>query len=206
MMYNIQKSVPIYSLFILLLLLSSGYVVQLVPCNLQRVLDNNIYLKHFVCLLTLIFLVNITDPAEKDVRLTRIILKSIILYIFFIFIIKTNYNFFIAIMVLLGIIYLIELKKFEYDDDIKNLENDKKSNSSEIITLKRNKDLLIKIQNIIFGIIIIFIIIGFLSYLGEKKNQYKNNFDFYTFLIGKPDCSNLPDKISIKNSLKYAFN
>jgi hypothetical protein len=205
-MTNIQKIIPSYSLFILFLIISGGYIAELLPCKLQRVFKENIYLKHFCSLLILIFLVNITDPAEKKVQLSRIILKSIILYIFFIFIIKTNYKFFISIIIILCFIYLLELKKQEYSDDIETLEKNNTSNELEVLSLKKKTDILITIQNILFGIIIICIIIGFLSYLGEKKYQYKNKFNFITFLIGKPDCSNIPDKISFKNSLKYSFN
>lgn len=199
-MIDIQDKIPIYSIFILLLILSGGYIVQLVPCKLQRILNDNIYLKHLFCLLTLVFLVDLTDPEQNKKSLNITILKSFVLYIFFIFIIKTYYKFFILIMITLGIIYLIVIKKTDIDNEIKN------SKDINIINeLNNYKSKLIIVQNILFGFIIIFMILGFLIYLGEKKHQYKNKFNYFTFLLGKPDCSNVPDKISILNSFKYAF-
>lgn len=60
---------------------------------------------------------------EQNQKLEKIIVKSIILYIFFIFLIKTHYNFFITVIIL-GIKYLILLKKNELFEKYKN-ETDK---------------------------------------------------------------------------------
>jgi hypothetical protein len=199
-MINIQENIPIYSLFILLLILSGGYIIQLIPCKLQKTLDSNVYIKHFFAFLTLIFLVTLTDPEEGKKKLNVIISKSFILYIFFIFIIKTYYKFFILIMLILGILYILELKKLEIYSE---LNQEKEIN--KINELKNSISNLIMFQNILFGFIVIFIIIGFIIYLGEKKHQYKNKFNYFTFLFGKPNCNNIPDKINMLNSIKYAF-
>jgi hypothetical protein len=199
-MIDTQNKIPIYSIFILLLILSGGYIIQLVPCKLQKVLNDNIYIKHLFCFLTLVFLVNLTDPEQNTKSLNIIIFKSFMLYIFFIFIIKTYYKFFILIMITLGIVYLIVIKKTEIDNELNNNKDINKE-----IELNNYKSKLIIVQNILFGFIIIFIILGFLIYLGEKKHQYKNKFNYFTFFLGKPDCSNIPDKINMLNSFKYAF-
>lgn len=136
-MINIQRTIPLYSLFVLFLIILGGYIAELLPCKLQRVFKENIYLKHFFCLLILIFLINITNPAEKKVELSRIILKSMILYIFFIFIIKTNYKFFIGILILLCFIYLLELKKQEYSDDIEKSEKNNNLNELKVLSIKK---------------------------------------------------------------------
>jgi hypothetical protein len=197
MKLNIQESIPLYSIFILLLILSGGYIIQLIPCKLQSILNNNIYIKHFFALLTLIFLITLVDPLESKNNLNIILSKSFILYIFFIFIIKTHYKFFISIMIILGIKYLILLKKNELSD---KYEKDKDVN------IQKELDNINIIQNVLFFIIIILIIIGFLVYLGQKKYEYKKDFNYFIFLFGKPECNYTIEKISITNSLKHAFN
>ena len=38
-------------------------------------------------------------------------------------------------------------------------------------------------------------IIGFILYLGEKKIEYKDKFNYITFIFGKPSCTNIFPKI-----------
>jgi hypothetical protein len=199
-MINIQEKIPLYSIFILILILSGGYVIQLIPCKLQRVLNTNIYIKHLFCFLTLIFLITLIDPMEQNQKLEKIIVKSIILYIFFIFLIKTHYKFFIAVIIILGIKYLILLKKNELFEKYKN-ETDK----NKLKKIEDSLNNIIILQNILFYIVVLLIIIGFIIYLGEKKYEYKNNFNYLTFLFGKPNCKHTPNEISMFKSIKYAF-
>jgi preprotein translocase subunit SecG len=204
-MINVQENVPLYSIFILILILSGGYIIQLVPCKLQRMLDSNNYIKHLFCFLTLLFLIILVDPEESKNKINTILLKTVVLYIFFIFIIKTYYKFFVAIMILLAIKYIIFIHSNSLKDELSKFDDNKDKDKEDINKINNNLNKIIIIQNILFAIIIILIIIGFLVYLGEKKFQYKNKFDFLIFLFGKPNCSNIPEKINISNSLKYAF-
>jgi chromate transport protein ChrA len=107
---NDQK-IPLYSIFILILVISSNYITSLIPCKIHDILENNIYMKHFLCLLTMIFFVVLTTSSLKDKSLTEIIKKSLILYFIFLLLIKNNHRFFIVNIILLGILYLISLKK-----------------------------------------------------------------------------------------------
>jgi len=196
-MLNKDEHIPIYGIFILILILSGGYTIQLIPCRLQRLLNENIYIKHIFCLLTLIFLVNLTDPEQDKTNLKNILYKSFILYLFFMIIIKTQYKFFMLILLIIGIIYLFEIKKNEYED------NDTKKPNLET---EKNIKYITYIQNILFIIMCVFMIIGFMTYLGEKKYEYKDKFNFITFIFGKPDCTFSHKKISIKNSIIHAFD
>jgi hypothetical protein len=196
---NIQEVLPLYSVFILILILSGGYIIQLIPCKLQKILDTNVFIKHLFAFLTLIFLVTIVDPNNTSKKLTTIIYTSFLLYIFFIVIIKTHYKFFISIIIVLGIKYLLLLYKNQIQDENKN---NKESNITELNNKFEN---IVLIQDILFGLVILLLVIGFLVYYGEKKYEYKNKFNFITFLFGKPNCAHTPQKISIYESLKYVF-
>ena len=199
MIYSLDEFLPLYSIFILILIISAGFLTELFPCKLQRVLKENIYLKHFFCFLTMIFFVVLTTPL-KDQNVLVIIKKSIALYIIFLFFIKTNFNFFIVIMILTGILYLSMLKKYEL---ISESSSEKDPNKKKVI--EGHIDTIIYINNCIFIIIIILIIIGFVLYLGEKKYEYKNDFNYTTFLLGKSECRNKSPEISMFKALEYSI-
>jgi len=191
-MFNIED-IPLYSIFILLLILSGGYATELIPCRLKYVLSKSIFLRHFICFLTLIFFVSLLEIENKDKKIYQIILRSFLLYIFFIFLIKTQYQFFIAILILLAIIYLLKLKNDE-------ILNDKEKDIKLYNTL-------LKIRDMLKIIVLILIFIGFIVYLGQKKYEYKNKFSYVVFLFGALKCKNTFDKdISISQSLKYILN
>ena len=124
--------IPIYSIFILILILSGGYTIELIPCRLKKLLTENIFLKHFICLLTLIFFVSITDSSYNGKNLKDIIYHSFTLYILFMFIIKTQYQFFILILIFLSIIYLLKIKNDEINDTIEKEKNIINNNSNNI--------------------------------------------------------------------------
>jgi len=132
------SNIPIYSIFILILILSGGYTIEIIPCRLKKLLTENIFIKHFFCLLTLIFFVSITDSSYDGKNLTQIIFHSFLLYILFMFIIKTQYQFFVVILILLAIIYLIKIKNDEINQDIKNENN--YSNQNTMNSSKQSVD------------------------------------------------------------------
>jgi len=217
----IDEKIPLYSIFVLILILSGGYVIQLIPCKLQKVLESNIYIKHLFAFLTLLFLVTLVDPFDKDNNNIKIVIyRSIILYLFFIFIIKTNYKFFIAIIVLLAFKYLMLLYKNQLLDE-NNKEKDKieeknknDKDNKDIKDINNNKKIIDNtkklanitiIENTSFSILCILILIGFLSYYGEKKKEYGNKFNIFTFIFGKPNCRYTPEKIHFLESLKHVF-
>ena len=198
-MFSLDDKIPLYSIFILFLIITASFITELFPCKVRKILMNNIYIKHLFAFLTMIFFVVLTSPL-KDNNILHIILKSFLVYIIFIFTTKTHYIFFITIIILLGLLYILIIKKGEVNDNI----NDEK-NEVEKIKLINLLDNITLINNMIFILTILLIIIGFLIYYGEKKYEYKKDFNFIIFLFGKPDCTYKQSSISMINSLKYAF-
>jgi len=182
--YN--ERLPLYAIFILVLIATSEHISALMPCKIQNILKNNIFVKHFLCLLTMIFFVVITTEPLKDKNLLEIFSKSLVLYFIFLLLIKNDYRVFILVIFLLGILYLITIKKYELLDILKkeNDPNQKKNIEKQINTI-------IYIDNIFFIIILIFIIIGFLIYAQEKRKEYNDKFNYITFLLGKVKCKSL---------------
>jgi len=190
-MFDIEQNIPIYTVFILVLIISANFLAQLFPCRVQEALNNNMLLKHFFGYLTLIFFVTLSSPL-KDKKIEKIIIQSFFLYFMFLLYSKTDLKIFILVFILLFIIYCLVLKKNEYEADSVNLENNKEK-IENIIT----------IINILTYISIILIIIGILSYLGQKKYEYKNDFSYIKFFFGKPSCKGNSPKLTFMNSFKH---
>jgi hypothetical protein len=198
--YSLDDNIPLYSIFVLILIISAGFIPELFPCAMQRLLKENIYLKHLFCFLTLTFFVILTDPI-KEQPILNVIKKSIILYLIFLFAIKTHYYFFIIIIIISGMLYISMLHRYNKE---KILNEEKNKYIKE--NLKKDVNNIIFRNNILFGIIIFLIIVGFLIYLGQKKVEYKKKFSYITFLFGKHLCGNIYSKeISYWDSIKYAF-
>lgn len=196
--YSFDENLPIFSMFILVLIITGVYLIDVFPCRVRKFIQSNIYLKHFIGLLTMIFLVVITDIISINKSIGPIIIKSFILYIIFIFYTKTEIHFFIITLILLAIIYILVLHKNNINKkNINNIEQKK-------IDIEINR--IIIINNILFIIVFFFIFLGFLIYMGKKKYQYKDKFNYITFLFGSQKCNDKLYDIKILESLKYSFN
>lgn len=191
---DFPEKIPLYTIFILILIISANSLLPLFPCRFQRILSNNMLLKHLFAFFIMTFSVILSYHVKDNKNIGHIFSISIILYLFFIFITKCNEYFFFLIIILLGISYVLTIEK-----------SDKKDNHN-----KTQKELEIydEIITAIYVIIIIFIICGVIIYMGKKKYQYKNNFNYYNFLFGVckiPLHITPSDKISISKSLEYSF-
>jgi len=148
--------------------------------------------------LTITFLVVLLEDLDKN--LTEVFLVSFYLYLVFILISKTEYGFFIAIIILTAVIYILYLKR----NEIAKRKEDTSSNE-ELEKLEKTKNLIIKINNGISIVVFILIFIGFMIYMGRKKYEYKNNFSYLTFIFGKVECKGTISNIDYSTSLKHVF-
>lgn len=172
----------IITVFILVLIICGNYLGQLFPCRVQQMFSNNNYLKHILGYLTLLFFAITTLPELNYLKsgfgaFSDFMLNSLILYIWFIFMSKNHYVFWFITFGLAGCMYLIYL----YETTEKNnseKDNKKYETSKVLITTKKTIGITILISTII----------GFLVYMGAKKEEYGSKFNYITFLFGKPSC------------------
>ena len=175
--FSINDKLPLYCIFTFFLLICADSTSSLFPCHVRRVLENNLILKHAMVYLTITFLIVLLENIP-DKNLYKIFSVSFFLYLIFIFISKAEYGFFISILIITAIIYILYLKRKE---------------------LTKKHDMIIKINNGM--IIVIFILI----YMGRKKFEYKNNFNYLTFIFGKVECKGTISNIDYSTSLKHLF-
>jgi len=207
--FSIQEQFPIYAVFLLILVISAAFLPTLFPCRLQNALNHSIYLKHAFAFMTMVFFVVLTIP-DSDKKIFHLIPKSFLLYAFFLVLIKTEFPFFIAILVLIAIIYVLVIRRSEIHDELEelnktgnsSLKNSNNNNNygninytpnnnlnNKVNDKQKEYDTIIKINNILTICIIPLLLIGSLSYLGKKRHQYKDKFSIATFIFGRFNCN-----------------
>tara|TARA_Y100000361_G_C11160674_1_gene347087 strand:+ start:4166 stop:4834 length:669 start_codon:yes stop_codon:yes gene_type:complete len=210
---NINNIQPNTSPFIILCLLISGnYLGELFPCRVQHLFSKNMFVKHVLGLLSLMFFVVLTLPDLYTS--TNFIYVSTILYCFFVILSKLNHVIWFIVFGLFAISYVLsiylnqieqenQLNRYKIGDNTVSPESDDKMPTQDIT---ETIDTIKTVQWYLFFISIPITIFGFILYLGEKKIEYKNNFTYSKFLFGKPTCINhSPESIGIMRTIEAAF-
>ena len=196
-------NIPIWNVFVLFLIIASNYIGELFPCRVQNLLIGNVYLKHFIAFLTLMFFVVLTDSSSQKKKFMVIFTDSIKLYFLWLLLINCDKKFFVVGLLLLGLLYILQLIKNDYViDKIEDKQvNDENKYEKDEKTLK----LIENIERIIFIIFFIVLVLGFTVYMGEKKIEYKNKFNYITFIFGKPSCRGKSPEVKYLEAFTSAF-
>ena len=184
----------IFCIFIFILIVSANFLAEIFPCRIQYLLRSNMYVKHIFGLFTMIFFV-VLSSGIKDKDIFTIVQISILLYILFILISKSQIYTFYFILMLLCITYIIHI--------IKEKEKENKDEKNDTLEKINNYEY---IMYVLYILIIIITILGVILYMGEKKIEYKNSFNYITFFFGKPSCKGKSPNVNLFTSLKYAFS
>lgn len=196
-MNNMSNTYPLYTVFVLFLMISANFIGDLFPCKVQHILNNNVLIKHFIAFLTLIFFVVLTDSNLNN-DFNKMIIDAFKMYGVFLLLINCNSKFFVVALLLLGVTYLLNLKINDLNDNIKK----NKIKKNQIIQLEQ----ITNINNILIYLLNIILVAGFIIYMGEKKIEYKNKFNYITFIFGKNKCRGFSPKTQFIQSLKAAFS
>jgi len=171
----------INGMFFLLLIISSGFVGDILNCKYQRAIVNNIYMKHLVAFLTLYFL-NSNLFTDEDHPFNKL-LNCMILYIIFVIIMRLNLTFTGIVLFLIFIIHLLHQHYIFYRENPDKTENYK---------------LVIKLHyfiRLISIITLIIAIIGLIINIKQRKKEYGKNFNLNKFMLGNLKCENIEKKI-----------
>lgn len=200
-------------LFIFILIVSGNYLGALLPCKVQDFIEHNMYMRHFLGYMTMLFFVILTMP---DLFINNIFTSSISLYLYFLFFSKTYWKIWVAIIIILSIIYLINtiydmrrtksnLSGISYDD-INDEANKSLFLGYEDVFIDMYAKHMPNIRTAVIALILLLTLIGFLIYLGNKKKEFGKNFNFIKFLFGNPVCKHYTPPIkSYIEEIKYAF-
>jgi len=150
-----------------------GYLSTMVSCDFQRWMKDNVLVRHFIGIISFFFLFTIIDTSNKT-DISIIWLKTIIVYVVFLFMVKSKWYFSVPVLLLLVI-----------DQSLKShylyvQNNDKNNTSLPIFASWRDK-----ISYLIYAIIAI----GFIAYAVRQYTEFGNEFSLMKLLFHY-ECSN----------------
>ena len=155
------------SIFVLYLIISSNFLDSLFGCRIQRQLNENMILKHLLGLMTMFFFVTLVNKSKTSLPLK--LLVAFVGYLFFMMTTKMTPQIWILFVILLGLAYVLSIVK----DSIMDGKIQEYIEYAQLVL-------------VISAIIVLFI--GFVHYLGEKKIEYGEDFEFSKFFFGQPVC------------------
>ena len=196
---NIHE-IPLFTIFILILIVSANFIGSIFPCRVQKLLSENVFMKHILGFFTMIFFVMLSAPIVQN-NILDTITNSFLLYIYFILLTKTAKYIFLLCFILLLVTYILIL----YKEQVKKNNDNKKENDDKKNTKHNNIKWVNDVISLLYTITILFTIFGVIIYMGEKKFEYGKKFDYMHFWLGNPDCKGASPKIKMSKALHYAF-
>ena len=162
---------------LLILAVACNFVSELFGCNLQYLLTQNMYLKHFILIFIIFFSINFT--SNELINPHQVLKYTLIIYTFFLLFTKMNIYFTLFILCNLIFQYYI-YTHIDY--------HEKFPDKWDIDVIKF--EYIFKVLNYInVGVILI----GFILYFIKQKKflRYKKNFNLFKFIFGIPICSRM---------------
>lgn len=178
------------SVFVLYLIVSGNFLANLFGCRTQQALTNTMWLKHILGFMTMYFFVVLADSSSPFTDSPQMqFLFTLFCYTLFLISTRMDYKWWIAFILTLAVYYILQV----YKDHSQTKEQDKEKYS--------------RIQKYLTYLAGSILILGFLVYIGKKKLEYKDQFNWSSFLIGKPTCSFSETEIAIsdKQAIFNAF-
>lgn len=157
-------------LVIFLFIIAGNYVGDIYSCELRHYFNNHMLIKHVIGFLIMFVFVG---SIENDINTVQKIGLSIIFYIWFLLIMRTNKIFTLAIIFFIVILFII-------DSHIKDLKKKGEEKNKKNILFYQ------KLMNFIFIINLIISITGLIVFYIYTRKKMKN-FDTIAFLKGSRD-------------------
>lgn len=168
------------ALLIFILIISGNYLDDLLPCKVQKLMRNNLIMKHLVAFMILYFLTVLTIPELKSIKG---IVSAVGLYILFLLSTKINYIAWAIMLFIYAIVYLMNIAIGDLKKKINKstTKEERELKEKSIITMRRIMSWLVIVNMVI-------IVVGFIYYFGMKKMQHGNQFSLQQFFFDVPIC------------------
>jgi hypothetical protein len=170
------RMIMITGIFLLILAVSGNFVAETMSCQAQKVLSDNMYVKHAIIVLITYFSLGFASD-EENVSPVELFKQAVSIWAFFLMFNKME-MFFTAIVVAMLATLLICKNYITYYQ-----KQDAKKNKEIINTLTLTMDYL-------FSAITLTTIVGFGLYFKKQHTDYFSTFSYSKFLFGTPKCSN----------------
>lgn len=150
-----------------------GFLSNIVSCDIKKLMNQNIYFRHFVGLISFFLLFTITDQNnDSDLNITNIWINTF--FVYFVFLMMTKSKWYFSIPVLL-LIVIDQSYKFQ----IEFIQKEKKQSTKQMNRVKSYE----KIRKYIYAAIIILIVAGFIHYAVRQYTHFGNNFSFTKLVL-----------------------
>ena len=189
--FDFSKHISKLSIF--LFIIAGNYVGDIYSCSLRHLFNKYMFLKHIMGILIMIFFVGLTDI---NLSMYEKIYQSILLYLLFIFIMRTPMIITMVIILIIAIIYLLHLylddlhKENEngLDNGLENngLENNDEQNKNPA-KLQQDIQFYTNLIQYLVYLVIFLSVGGTLFYIIHLKYKLKNNFNILNFILGSRD-------------------
>lgn len=164
---------------LLLLTISSNYSDKLLSCDIQEKYMNNVWIKHVITYLLLLFFIIVVDKKAYEEAskerwiLPRIFLVTFAVYLMFLMVTKMDATYVLIILSCIVIYMLLDIEQ-----------------------VGKEQHVIDWIERVQIGLAILIGIVatyGFVTYFLRQKREYGDQFNYLTFLLGTPTCSRFRD-------------
>jgi hypothetical protein len=156
-----------------------GFLSSIVSCDIKKLINQNVYFRHFVGLISFFLLFTITDKNnDNELSISRIWINTFFVYLIFLMMTKSKWYFSIPVLLLLVV-------DQSYKFQIEFIEKEKKKSSKQINRVNTYE----KIRKYTYASIIILIVAGFIHYAARQYSHFGSKFSF-TKLLLYSSCNN----------------
>lgn len=164
-------------LSIFILIIAGNFADDVFSCSLRNYINENMLVKHLIGFFIMLFFVGL---VLDELTLKQKISQSLVLYIWFIFIMRSPLIISLIIIVIIIIIFIINL----YIKDLENLKDKETDENNKQIYINKIRKYTI-INNWLFLIGVSISIIGCIIYISLLKYNIKSNFSIIDYLLGR---------------------
>jgi hypothetical protein len=163
----------INALFFLFLGMVGGFIGSgIMSCGIQKMIIEGIYIKHVIFFILIYFAIGFVDSSTANPF--NILLSTVLVYTIFMVIMKSQKEYVLLAVFLLGSLYVVSKIRETTDiTDITGLEN-----------LDRISDILTVAAFLIVGV-------GFVIYFRRQYMEHRQDFDIQKFFFGTNKCDNV---------------
>ena len=164
---------------VLYMLVSVGFVLEMVSCNMQTKFRDNMYAKHLITVLFIFTIVIIAEDIDTKLSVINAALLAVGVYAWFVLTTRTPFKITVVIVAMLFAAFVIHafVRRFKKQQERGNHHRHEK----QIHNLEYA-------QKIITVLALGLTIVGAILYYHEKRIEYKEKFSPLMFFVGKPKC------------------
>lgn len=197
------------------LIVFSTYSSFLFTCNIDNAIKNNQFIILILGYFLFFYLVTLTDSKNIQSHPIEKMIITFMYYLLFLLTTRLEPKVILFVVVIIFIINFLEINKKHYLE-LLNSKNEKEDiywitlhYPIELKLFKVDRKQLKSIdylENVLYYVLIVSIIIGFFSFYGELKYMKRdNNISYYRLLFDRNICK-FRDGRSLIQNIKYAFN